>query len=188
MTHSRMRKIGAAAACAAVGAIAGIAGSAAAPANSTKARGVATAVAGMPAPPGAVIFKLGGPAVHSVEIVPNKAGDGFETVTQDSGTVKSVSGTSITITEGTDKATYATPTVTVAADATVERNFKTAKLADLQPGDHVDVTSTAGGADSVFAVDAQHWPPKPPMFMTKGGPLPPPSFAAGVAYGSTKTP
>ena len=61
--------------------------------------------------------------VHAVQVVPNKAGDGFDTVTEDSGTVKSVSGAALTITEGTDKATYATPTLTIPAGATVERNF-----------------------------------------------------------------
>lgn len=187
MIHSRLKRVGAAAACVAVGTLAGIASSAAAPGrSSSKATRAGTTVAGVPAPPGAVFSKLGGPAVHSVEIVSNRAGDGFDTVTQDSGTVKSVAGDSLTITEGTDKATYGTPTLTIPAGATVERNFKTAKLADLHPGDHVEVTATAGGTTNVFAVEEDQWPPEPPQFMTKGGPLPRPPFAGpvGVAYGS----
>jgi hypothetical protein len=209
MTHSRLKKLGAAGACAAIGAIAGIASSAAAPGNSGKARaagGAVTMAAGcvtapgnaakargtatmiMPAPGGAAVVKIGGPAVHSTAVVPNKTGDGFDTLTQDSGTVKSVSGRSLTITEGTDKATYATPTLTIATDATVERNFDTAKLADLQPGDHVDVSATTGGSEDVFAADSAHWPPKPPQFSVKGGgpiPLPPGAgmtTAAGAAF------
>jgi hypothetical protein len=105
----------------------------------------------------------GGPPVHAVQIVPNKAGDGFDTVTQDSGTVKSLSGDSLTITEGTDKATYATPTLTIPSGATVERNFQSAKLSDIQTADHVDVSLNSDGTANVLAVDSQHWPPKPPM-------------------------
>jgi hypothetical protein len=196
MTHSRLLKTaGTAGACAAVGVIAGIAGSAAAPANSSsRPPGIpsGTVTTRLLAPPGVAFFKLGagGPAVHAVQIVPNRTGDGFDTVTQDAGIVKAVSGDRLTITEGTDKATYATPTLTVVATATVERNFKNAKLADIQVGDHVDVTATAGGSTNVFAIDSQHWPPKPATFTTKGGPIPAPPLSgstasAGVAYGFT---
>ncbi|HEU0317075.1 MAG TPA: hypothetical protein VFR49_07080, partial [Solirubrobacteraceae bacterium] len=143
----------------------------------------------LPAPRGVALFKIGagGPAVHAVQIVPNRAGDGFDTVTQDSGTVKSISGDRLTITEGTDKATYATPTLTLTPDATVERNLQQAKLADVQVGDHVDVTSPSGGPANVFAIDSQHWPPKPPAFMTKTGPVPAPPLggpvtSAGVCF------
>jgi hypothetical protein len=135
------------------------------------------------------MFKIGigGPPVHGVEVVPNKAGDGFETVTHDSGTVKSVSGSSVTITEGTEKATYGTPTLTIPADATVERDFQSAKLSDLRAGDHVDVSASSDGTTNVFAVDPQDWPPKPPAGLKPGGPPKPPPGEAGVAY-STSAP
>jgi hypothetical protein len=137
-------------------------------------------------PPDRRAFKIGiGPPVHAVEIVPNKADDGFDTVTQDSGTVKAVSGSSLTITEGTDKATYATPTLTIPADATVERDFQSAKLADLQPGDHVDVSASSDGTTNVFAMDPQHWPPKPPALSELGGPPKLQPGPPGLAYSIT---
>jgi hypothetical protein len=200
MTHSRLVKRAATAgACVMVGTCAGIAGSAASPAKSsasaksTKARRSAAAGATqttqtMPAPAGVVAFKLGfgGPPVHGVETVANKAGDGFDTVTLDSGTVSAVSGDHVTITEGTDKATYATPTLTIAAGATVERNFQDGELADVRPGDHVDVSASSDGTESVFAMDPQHWPPKPPIVGAcgKAGALPlPPGAKAGAVSG-----
>jgi hypothetical protein len=195
MTRSRLLKgaivVGA---CGTVGAIAGITGSLAAPSDSDKSpgprfdvavKGPVRAAAG----PGALAFKIGagGPPVHSTEVVPNKAGDGFDTVTHDSGKVKSISGDRITITEGTDKATYGTPTLTIPADATILRNFKEAKLSDIQVGDHVDVSRSSGGTTDVFAVDSQHWPPKPPDLpgSAKPGalqkPAPPPDVSFGTA-------
>ena len=200
MTRSGLMKTAAVAgACAAVGTIAGIAGSSAAPSTSKKPEGPrygivvagpVTAGAKSPltagAPKGAVTFNVdvGGPPVHATEIVPNKAGDGFDTVTHDSGTVKSISGDHLTITEGTDKATYATPTLTIPADATIQRNFQSAKLSDLQAGDHVDVSSSSGGTTDVFAVDSQHWPPKPPGLpgSPKRGALPPLPPPPGVTF------
>jgi hypothetical protein len=196
MTRSRLLK-GAvvAGACAAVGTIAGIAGSSAAPSDSKKSDGrpefgfVVQGPEKAGAPHGAVTFKMGvgGPPVHSTEVVPNKAGDGFDTVTHDSGTVKSISGDHITITEGTDKATYATPTLTIPADATVQRNFQSAKLSDIKVGDHVDISSGSGGTADVFAVDSQNWPPKPPKVPGSGKPsaLPPLPPPPGAGYGVT---
>jgi hypothetical protein len=133
-------------------------------------------------------FKVGiaGPPVHAVEIVPNKAGDGFDTVTQDSGTAKSVSGSSLTITEGTDNATYATPTLTIPTDASVERDFQSATLAEIQPGDHVIVSASSNGTTNVFALDPQHWPPKRPVLSTQGGPPKPAPDPPGVAYGAIR--
>jgi hypothetical protein len=197
MTRSRFLKSAAvAAACAAAGTIAGIAGSSAAPSNSNKSDGpeygfVVKGAETRAAPPGAADFKIerGGPPVHATEVVPNKGGDGFDTVTHDSGTVKSISGDHITITEGTDKATYATPTLTVPADATIQRNFQDAKLSDIKVGDHVDVSSSSDGTTNVFAVDSQHWPPKPIQLSgsAKTGALPPgpppPAGAPGFGYG-----
>ena len=185
MTQARFRKRAlTAGVCAAIGAAAGIAGSAAAPSGAHLTPGPVS----LPAPPGGVMIKIGGgggPPVHATDVVPNKAGTGFDTVTQDSGTATAVSGDRLTIKEGTDKATYATPTLTIPGNATIERNFEPAKLADIRAGDHVDVSSSSDGTTNVLAIDSQHWPPKPPLGMgfavtAKGGP-PGPGLRAGAA-------
>jgi hypothetical protein len=85
---------------------------------------------------------IGGPPVHSEMVVPTKSGDDFETITQDSGKVESVSGDQVTITEGTDEATYKTATLDIPSDATVIRNGKKAELGDLQDGDQVHVSQS----------------------------------------------
>jgi hypothetical protein len=194
MRRSRLLKIAiVVGASGAVGAAAGIAGSSAAPSDANNppgprlgvvVQGRVTAAAGHGAP--AFKIGVGGPPVHSTEVVPNKASDGFDTVTHDSGTVKSISGDQITITEGTDKATYGTPTLTIPADATIQRNFQDTKLSDIQVGDHVDVSRSSAGTTAVFAVDSQHWPPKPPERPDPAKPgapkLPPPP---GVASRTT---
>jgi hypothetical protein len=130
---------------------------------------------------------LGGPPVHSEMVVPNKAGDGFITVTGDDGKVNSVSGSQLTITEGTEKATYKTVTLDVPSDATVVRDGDKAQLSDLQAGDQVHVSQSPDGS-FVFATDSafqkkmqkqfrQHFKnlPKPPSGLPGGPPagLPP---------------
>jgi hypothetical protein len=167
-------------ACAVVGAVGGIAGSAAAPSQNT------TTTA--PAPKGFGFghgFRHpdmlgGGPPVHGELVVPNEAGDGFITVTTDSGTLKSVDGDKITITEGTKKATYKEATLTIPSDAKVMRNFDDAKLSDLKEGDFVHVSQSSEGT-AVFAMDPNAKPPGPPHMRT-GGPVrpdgPPPGYAA----------
>ncbi|HEY8641033.1 MAG TPA: hypothetical protein VIL53_11055 [Solirubrobacterales bacterium] len=112
MNHSRIKQSATAIAiCASVAAVVGIATGAAAPSksgsgsNSNRAVPFAAPIGPPPGGPlGGVIVghsagakfhgarPFGGPPVHSEMVVPNKAGDGFETITQDSGTVKSVSG------------------------------------------------------------------------------------------------
>ncbi len=182
MTHSwRFKSAAAVGACAVVGAIGGIAAGAAAPSHNgregkngpdAQSRCPAPSAIGMGGPPMAM-FAFEGPPVHAVQIVPNQAGDGFDTVTEDSGTVKSVSGDKLTITEGTQKATYGTPTLTIPADATIQRNGVSAKLSEIQTGDHVDVSSSSDGTTSVFAVGSGQWPPKPTI---KQGVSPGPGF------------
>ena len=160
--------------CALLGAIAGIAGSAAAPSakKSTKAN-AAQRSNRPPGPPGRGPF--GGPAVHSESVVLNKAGTAFENVTIDNGTVKSVSGDQLTLTEAAKKVTYKDVTVTVPSNATVIRNHAKAQLADLKAGDRVHVIQAPEGV-SVIADDAAHdraerrGPPGPPP----GGPPPGP--------------
>jgi hypothetical protein len=113
-------------ACAAVGAAAGIAGSAAAPQR--------------PKPPVFEKHRDGfrGPPIHSEAVVP-KSGGGFETVTGDSGKLKSRSGNDLTLTEGTDSEKYKDVTVTIPSDATIVRNGKKASLDDLKDGDRIHV-------------------------------------------------
>jgi hypothetical protein len=213
MNRTRIKQTTAAiAACATVAAVVGIATGAAAPSNSNSngnASGPSfeygTAVGPPPgggfATAGAIKGKgprvafrgpggpgpLGGPPVHSEMVVPNKAGDGFITVTGDDGKVKSVSGSQLTITEGTEKATYKTVTLDIPSDATVVRDGNKAQLSDLQADDQVHVSQSPDGS-FVFATDSafqqkmlkqfrQHFKdlPKPPSGVPGGMPpgLPP---------------
>jgi hypothetical protein len=148
--------------CALGGAVAGIAGSAAAPSShkpvarasqsDVPRAGFAIAVAGgKPGAPGA----LPAPPVHSELVVPNQAGNGFDTITSDRGSFQSLAGDQLTITEGTKTAAYKTLTLTIPSDATVYRNDAQAKLTDLQSGDEVMVTKAPSGT-TVSAADAQH--------------------------------
>src|SRR3954468_11350487 len=120
------------AACALVGALAGIAGSAAAPskhATPRHARGF--------------FHGPGGPGVHSESVVPNKAGNGFITVTSDAGKVKSISGNDITIDESVGNLHYKDVTVTVPDGATVIRNHAKASVSDIKAGDEVRVIASS---------------------------------------------
>jgi hypothetical protein len=126
------------------------------------------------APPGA----MGGPdgdmhgpdggAVHSVGVVPDKAGTSFITLTTDRGTVKSVdsAGATITIAEGTKSATYKTLTLNVPSGAKVIRDGKTASLAEIKAEDKVSVSSSSEGT-TVFAMDSSFRPEHGPG---RGGP------------------
>src|SRR5260370_29382921 len=138
--------------CTLAGAGQGIAGSAAAPAGNHASTatergphfGIAMRVGG-----------VGGPPVHSDLVVPNQAGNGFDTITSDRGTYKSLSGNQLTLTEGTKSATYQVVTLTIPSDAKVYRNGAAASLSDLQSGDEVNVLKSPKGT-LVDAADAQH--------------------------------
>src|SRR3954447_6200009 len=159
MTFKRMTRTALLGAlCVVAGTSAGIAGSSAA--TSGKSSGNATKSTNRPAPPGGPFRMGGGRPVHSESVVPNKAGDGFITVTTDAGTVKSVSGDQLTITEGTKTLTYKDVTVTVPSDATVDRNGAKAAPGDLEAGDHV-IVSRSSERTVVGAFDSQHQPPHP---------------------------
>lgn len=148
-------------ACALVGAIGGIAGSAAAPSSTSQTQTTTNGHKGWgPGRGGRRGLAGGGPALHAELVVPNKDGNGFITVTLDSGKVKSVSGDQLTITEGTDKATYKDATLTIPSNATVRRNFADAKLSDLKEGGHVHVSQSSEGS-FVFAVDDAHQGQRP---------------------------
>lgn len=187
---------GVATVCALAGAGAGIAGSTAATSNgtakkSTRAAGTASQwrehheLGGRGAEHG---FGRG-PAVHEESVVLDKTGKKFITVTSDNGTLKSVSGSDLTITEGTKDVTYKDVTVTVPADATVTRNGKTAKVGDLKAGDHVGVSSSSDGT-VVWAADDSFRPQGPgrhggPGFGPGG---PPPAGAPAPPAGAPAPP
>src|SRR3954447_17401676 len=116
MKQSTWLKTGAVvAACAVAGAGAGIAGSAAARSKKNGPRqGTGTTTTpdgdhhGGPGGPGR---HFGGAPAHAGAGRLNKAGDGFITVTEDSGTVDSVSGDQLAVKEGIGKVTYKTFTL-----------------------------------------------------------------------------
>ncbi|WP_354699293.1 hypothetical protein DSM112329_05004 [Paraconexibacter sp. AEG42_29] len=175
-TAMRVTAIGAV--CALGGAGAGIAGSSAAtkPSSTTAAKTTTTAKAAAAAKaraggPRGKHGPLGGPGrvVHSEATVLNKAGTAYITATEDHGTVKSVSGNDVTITEGTTAVPYKDVTVTVASDATIERNGKTAKLSDLKAGDDIHVSVSSDG--TVVHAHDDTFKPTPPA-SGKGGPGP----------------
>lgn len=149
--------------CALIGALAGIAGSAAAPAKSKTKAAQKRAHAkhfGLRMGPGAPGMEHGGPPVHAEMVVPNKNGDGFDRVTIDAGKIRTIDGTNLTITEGTDKATYGEPTIDVGGSATVVRNHQKATVGDLKEGDFARVVQGPGGTfvmaeDAVFRAQEQ---------------------------------
>ncbi|MGH3417414.1 MAG: hypothetical protein ACRDSS_13170 [Actinocrinis sp.] len=73
--------------------------------------------------------------VHGDFVVHTKTG--FATVTFDRGTLQSVSGSTLTITEGTAKATYRTVTLTVPANVRVRDDRQRGTLSDLKMGQRV---------------------------------------------------
>ena len=153
MDRSRWTKLGVVVgACGLLGAAGGIVGSAAAPNSDSRSD----------AKPGSerrhhhragLRLGLGGPPVHSEAVVPNADGDGFETVTSDSGKVKSVSGSELSVTTGTDEADYKDVTIDVADNAVIRRNGRKAKLSALKAGDRVHVLQ-APNRTVVLAQDA----------------------------------
>jgi hypothetical protein len=151
--------------CLAIGAMAGIAGSTA----STTQKAHSSAAGSTERPPGPRPGGpgLGGPPIHSVSVVPNKQGTGFDTITADSGTFQSLSGQQLTINEGTKTLTYKTVTLTIPAGATIQRDGKSAQLSELQSGDHVSVFENSDGTTTVNAADSSFRPAGGP-----GGPPP----------------
>jgi hypothetical protein len=81
--------------------------------------------------------RLAARAVHGDLIVATKAG--FVAVTFDRGTVKSVSGQQLTLTEGTKKATYKTVTLTIPTAAHIRDNRQKSTLADVKAGQRATV-------------------------------------------------
>jgi hypothetical protein len=170
--------IAVATACALVGAAGGIATSGAASSATTSSKTVKSAASTSSRPD----FGPGGPAVHSESVQLNKAGTAFITVTRDSGTVTAVSGSDITLHEGTSTVAYKDVTVTVASGATVTRNDATAALTDIKVGDRVSITQSSDGTQ-VRAYDPTFKPTRPDGGHGDRGPGgpggPPPGVAAG---------
>jgi hypothetical protein len=158
------------AACVALGAAGGIAGSAASTRHSSTTARQSTGFGWR--------FDRHGPGgrpVHAEEVVLDRAGTAFITQTEDNGTVKSVSGSDLTITEAANGVTYKDVTVTIPSGATIVRNGATASLSDLKAGDHVDVRSSSDGT-SVFAFDSSFVPPQGPRGGWRPGAPPPPGM------------
>lgn len=95
-----------------------------------------------PAHPRAAAIRRGGAlrrfaarAVQGSVVVRTRGG--FGTVTFERGTVKSVAGQQLTITEGTPKAAYRTVTLTIPAAARVRDNRHRATLSAVKPGQRV---------------------------------------------------
>jgi hypothetical protein len=77
--------------------------------------------------------------VHGEFVVHTKAG--FRTVTLDRGTVDSVSGRQLKLTEGTPKATYRTVTLSIPANARVRDDKQKASLSSVKAGQRVLVVT-----------------------------------------------
>jgi hypothetical protein len=123
-----------------------------------------------------------GPPVHSEIVVPSRDGDGFVTVTQDTGAVRSVHGTRLAITQGSGETTCKTATLDIPGDARVLRNGEKAELRDLQDGDQVHVSQSpqdtfvyAVGRERVrTALDRVRGLRRPSSFGAVPAPGPPP--------------
>ena len=76
-------------------------------------------------------------AVHGTVVARTRSG--FATVTFDRGTVDSVNGRQLTLTEGTAQATYKTVTLTIPSTARVRDNRRRATLSDVKAGQRVIV-------------------------------------------------
>jgi hypothetical protein len=84
--------------------------------------------------------RLAARAVHGDLIVATQTG--FVPVTFDRGTVNSVSGQQLTLTEGTKQATYKTVTLTIPTTAHVCDNRQKTTLADVKTGQRATVVKT----------------------------------------------
>ena len=122
----------------------------------------------------------GGPGfggeVHAVEVVLNKAGTAYITVTRENGTITAVDATGgkITLKEGTSSVTYATPTISIPSGSTVTLDGASSSLERLKSGDHVSISSSSEGT-TVFATDSSFKPGAGPGGTggaPQGGPAP----------------
>jgi hypothetical protein len=93
-------------------------------------------------------------AVHAEAVVATKGGQ-FVQVTLDRGTVQSVSGQQLTITEGTKKHVYKTVTLTIPGNAIVRDDRRAAQLSDLKAGQRV-LVAQGPSRTRVLARDPRH--------------------------------
>ncbi len=98
---------------------------------------------GWPGPAGG--FRDHGRPISSTATVLNQAGNGYITVTENNGKVKSLAGDQLTIARGTTTAPYPDVTLTIPSNATIMRDDSPAQLSALQPGDTVGVTQSSQG-------------------------------------------
>lgn len=129
--HARLLAV--AVSCLALGAGAGVISSAGAAGPSSAASAPASAQAGTHAR--GAWRALARRSVHAELVVATKSG--FKTVTVDRGFLDSVSGHTLTLREGTRKATYKTVTLTVPDSARVRNRGQKASLSSLRAGEHV---------------------------------------------------
>ncbi len=183
--RKRIATLAVAAVCALTGAAFGIAqSSAAGKASTTKHHLTHAGVAGVPGGGPAGGPDGGGMAVHSVDVVLNKAGTAYITETRDSGTITAIdtSAGTITVKEGTSTVTYGTPTITVPSSATVMLDAKTSSLEKLATGEHVSISSSSEGT-SVFATDSSFTGAGHGPGSSGGWGGPPPSGATAPSQG-----
>jgi hypothetical protein len=87
----------------------------------------------------------------------NQAGTAFITVTRDEGTVTAISGSDITLHEGTTTVAYKDATITLPSGTTVTRDGATAAVTDIKVGDRVSISSSSE-ATTVRASDPTYQP------------------------------
>jgi hypothetical protein len=195
-TRKKIAAAAAAGACVLAGAAAGISqSSATSSSNSSTGKSVKPGVLGRAAgAAGMRHFGHGvfGDEVHASEVVLNKAGTDYITVTRDNGTITAVDASAgkITLKEGTSSVTYATPTITIPSGATVLLNGSSSSLEKLSAGDKVSISSSSEGT-TVFATDSSFKPPAgpdgmqhpaPPQGAPQGAPQGGPQGAPGQPY------
>ncbi len=83
------------------------------------------------------LMRLARREVHGQFVVHTR--DGFKTVTVDRGTVDSVSGDTLTMTDSTPKASYQQQTITIPSTARVRNDRQKASLSSLTAGERVVV-------------------------------------------------
>lgn len=133
--HYKLIALGAACAALGVGVSAITSAGAATPASSTTT--VASGAIGSHHLRKGLARRVLGGAVQGDLVVHGKSG--FATVMFERGTVDSVSGQQLTLTEATPKATYKQVTLTIPANARVRDNRMKATLSELKAGQRVTV-------------------------------------------------
>jgi hypothetical protein len=135
LRHSRLLLV--AVCCAALGAGASAIATAGASTSTSAAHAAATQAKHAKHAKRGGLRRLALRAVHGSAVVHTR--QGFVTVTYDRGTVDSVNGQQLTITEGTAKASYQTVTLTIPTTARVRDDRQKASLSAVKAGQRVIV-------------------------------------------------